>query len=235
MTQRSFEQLRGLDCFDRIKEMLKYNYSHTEVAKYIQETEGEYTHVKQDSLRRVISDFYNQKIPDIEKIKHANPDKIKEYEERLDEEIDVIREYKEMYYHQKSRVENLRSKEVDTGKIRDDTGDEIDRATKIIEKISEHRKDIGLDQRNLGTIRQETLTADLSQKATGVDNNNFIMDPNRRQKVVTFFERLQNADEEAFEEVVEDMAEDVIDAEYDEVEEGVSEESKEIESSEDSS
>jgi hypothetical protein len=85
-------------------------------------------------------------------------------------------------------------------------------------KIAEHRKDIGIDDRNLGEIKQKSITADISKDATGVEDSGFIMDPTKRQKVITFFDRLRNSDDEVFEEVVENMGQDVIEAEFEEVE-----------------
>lgn len=217
MNEGSHHKLKSLECFHRVEEMLKSNVSFTEIARFIQEDAEEYQNAQRDSVRKAVSRYYHDEVPDIDKVKHSNPDKIQEYEERLEEEIDVLQEFREMYFHQKDRVIKLRAQEENMGKTKEETGEEIDRAVDIMNKIAEHRKDIGMDDRHLGEIKKKSLTADISADATGVDNSGFIMDPNKREKVVTFFDRLRNADDDVFEEIVEDMGKEVIEAEYEEI------------------
>lgn len=219
-----FMRLKALDCFEEVLQMMRYGYTRKRIAQYIQEEQGEYDDVTQDSLIRMLNRFtkeefhrYEQSVdktlPPQEKLPAETEEQALERKEKA-EKINVIDEYSSLYRLQKDRIDRAVKRERKSqGLLMKEIGKEIRIAAEILNDLGQYQQDVGILPRqaqkidvNVGPKRPPT-ESDSSAAEKIADN------PSRRGRILEFLKVTSQIEGDSLASLGEDN-DDVIDASY---------------------
>lgn len=220
-----FMRLKALDCFEEVLQMLRYGYTRKRIAQYIQDEQGEYTDVTQDSLIRMLNRFTKQEfhryeksvdktLPSQEELPAEDEEQALERKEKQDK-LNVIDEYSSLYQLQRDRIDRaVRRERKSDGLLMKEIGKEIRIAAEILNDLGQYQQDVGILPRqakqidvNVGPQRQ--LSEPQSSAAEKIADN-----PSRRGRVLEFLKVTNQIEGDSLESIENDEDEDVIDANY---------------------
>jgi hypothetical protein len=186
-----FERIKKLRCHQEVYERLCAGYPCPEVARYIQEEEGEYLDVTRGSLSGMLGDYREAEIVGADLIAPRLPHIVvkaqKEFSDRLEDLRRLERAYEALLY----RFDLSHGEERRNGKVNSD----VDRQAKVlmdyVSKMHDIKMDLGLTgSRDLGTltVSAERL-ADIRDKY-GEGAARAFGDPISRAKVLGLLKRV---------------------------------------------
>lgn len=148
-----FERIKKLRCHQEVYERLCAGYPCPEVARYVQEDEGEYLDVSRRSLTEMLRDYTEREIVGVDLIAPRLPHMVvkaqKEFSDRLEDLRRLERAYEALLY----RFDLSHGEERRNGKVNPD----VDRQAKVlmdyISRMHDIKMDLGLTgSRDLGTL-----------------------------------------------------------------------------------
>jgi hypothetical protein len=191
-----FAKLKALRCFRDAHARLVDGWPLSELARWIQDDQKEYTDIGRDSLIALLHK-YRATVPAVEFAKKHAPnkaviEKIKEAEEGLDE----LAEMQRLYKMQLERVEIDRTIEKNIKKLLPAMGQEIRTAKEILQAYADLKMDLGLVDRNLGTTRTENITATVDFTSGNPAVQKVLENPESRRKLTAIAARFLTAAKE---------------------------------------
>jgi hypothetical protein len=188
---RRFQRLRALRCWDEVQEQLLAGYPVPEVARFIQEEEGEYRDVKRGSLVDMLRQYISEELSLADLIAPRLPNLIvkanKEFGERLEDLRRMERVYEAMLY----RLDLAHGRERRTGEISPDVDRQAKVVIDLIRQMHEIKMDLGLTgSRDLGTLTvSEERLAEIREKY-GEGAAQAFADPVQRAQVLGLLKRV---------------------------------------------
>lgn len=190
---KKFYRLKGLDCFPEVHKLLAHGYHPSKVAAMVQNQYGEYKEIQQASLEKLLRSYYEDCIPSSEKVANQLPKKFDETVRDFEENIEVLKEYGNLFKIQKQRIEMAWESEQQTEQLMKITGREIKVAADLLDKIKKIQDEKGLGVGTIDAMHQEAGMALQVEKISGVSGR-FLMDASARNSVIGFLDALQSAD-----------------------------------------
>jgi hypothetical protein len=187
-----FVKLKACQCFDEADRRLRLGQSFTDIARFIQQDNQEYTETAEAHLVNVLTEYY-ESIPLIEKAMGANSPTQRKLAKQLDSGLDEVAELERVYKIQMERVENLVQQEKNMGiALKDFTGKEIWFAVKILEQSSKLKMDLGIVKRQLGQLDIGSAPAalELGERYGRESVGKVLSDPEARRRVLALAEKL---------------------------------------------
>lgn len=189
------EKLRQMKCFRQVHERICQGWPITEVARWVQEDQEEYTHVTRNALVMALRS-YRQAIPAAEKVGKRLPKDFAEAKQELEDTIDEVRELEELYRLQMDRIKIDYEKEQQISKLFPSMTSEIKEARALLESMIAAKQAVGVysqtpQEHNLnvevGVEIEGRLAEDLN---TASQNVKAVMEnPESRRKVTGVVDR----------------------------------------------
>lgn len=185
-----FERIKKLRCHQEVYERLCAGYPCPEVARYIQEDEGEYTDVGRPSLTEMLRDYANREILLTDLIAPRLPHVVvkahREFNDRMEDLRRLERAYEALLY----RFDLSHGEERRNGKINAD----VDRQAKVlldyISRMHDIKMDLGLTgSRDLGTLTVSAERLAEIREKYGEGAARAFADPVSRAKVLGLIKR----------------------------------------------
>lgn len=181
--------IRQLKCFDEVYQRITDGWPLATIARYIQETKKELVTVARQT---VISQLqaYRATIPPGELVKSRLPKKHAQAVEKIENGLDELAELEKLYRLQMKRVGIDYKHEKNIKKLMPTTGQEIRIAREILNTYAQHKMDLGLSKRHIGSMEVEArLLADVAVRYNP-EVQKVMSDAQSRQKVLSLAERL---------------------------------------------
>ena len=172
-TEDRFDQLKRMVVFDRVEEMILSGWTIREVADFIMQPENasdlERLEVRtKRSIEALLFDW-RASMADTRLIERRLPKIVKESADKIEDTVDEIVEMNELYALQKQRISIDVASEQKIKKLFKTTGNEIQIAMNILQKMMEMKQDIGLLTKNLGVMNiNGVMSHDYSKYDNGV-------------------------------------------------------------------
>lgn len=191
-----FEKVKKLRCHQEVYERLCCGYPCPEVARYIQEDEGEYLDVTRGSLAGILGDYREREIVGADLIAPRLPHVVvkaqKEFSDRLEDLRRLERAYEALLY----RFDLSHGEERRNGKVNPD----VDRQAKVlmdyISRMHDVKMDLGLTgSRDLGTLTVSAERLAEIKDRYGEGAARAFGDPVSRAKVLGLLRRVMKISE----------------------------------------
>ena len=201
--ETKFSRIRKLNCFEGVKERLLAGWPPSEVARYVQEDNEEYTDVKRETLSRVLKEFRSSIAP-VEAIEAIPPPDIVQqrtgpYLQQLVNKvrtgIDELSELENLYRIQMDRIGMGLNGETSgsTPKLTTTMTQEIRVAKELLESSARLKMDLGVKKRHLGALEVESdFIGDVDAKFGNKAVQKVLSDPKSRSKVVHLAEKIMS-------------------------------------------
>lgn len=151
---RKFYVLRDLSFYPEVYERIAMGWPLAKLCTFIQEERGELNHIKRGALLSLLRDFRTA-LPDSVKVQHVAPTTHLEAVARVVEGLDVLEEAERLYRLQMERIDIALKVETDAEMLDPNTHKEIKEARALLEMYHNTQADLGLVNRNLGSIHVE--------------------------------------------------------------------------------
>lgn len=190
---KKFAKLKAMQCYPDVLEMLRAGYNYGQIAEFIHVQADEYTDIKRRSLEKILSDFYRDEIPDIEKVVKAKPEAVSDAIDNITHQVDVLNELGKLYHLQMERIQLNYTREKQVGMVFKTTGREVKIASEILQQIGEFQQDYGMKPRQLGILGLEAkATVNVEEKLKLPSG--FISNPRKRERMIQFIRRVESMD-----------------------------------------
>lgn len=186
-----FARIKGLRCHTEVVERLVAGYPCPDVARYIQEEEGEYLDVGRKSLSEMLRRYVNEEVSEADLISPRLPHLIvkasKEFGDRLEDLRRLERTYEVALY----RLDLAHGRERRTGDI--DAG--VDKQMKVlidlVAQMHAIKMDLGLTgSRDLGTLTVSAERLEEIRTRYGEGAARAFADPVQRAQVLGLLKRV---------------------------------------------
>lgn len=186
-----FARIKALRCYTEVVERLVAGFPCPDVARYIQEEEGEYTDVKRSSLCEHLRDYVNSEVASTDLIAPRLPHLVikaaKEFGERLEDLRRLERTYEVALY----RIDLAHGMERRTGTIDPDVDRHIKGMVDLISQMHAIKMDLGLTgSRDLGTLTVSAERLREIQERYGDGAARAFADPVQRAQVLGLLKRV---------------------------------------------
>ena len=160
-----YKTIRRLDCYEGIYERLCLNYKLTAVADWVQQEQGEATHIKRESLVKMLAGL-RQQIPDADLL-GARPLSVDHTRavERMKEGLNVLEELEKLYRIQTARIAIDVKNEQNINKLMKGLTGEMKEARELLQAYHQVQADLGLIEKHLGKLQVENTTTNVSLSA----------------------------------------------------------------------
>jgi hypothetical protein len=154
------------------------------LADYIQEECDEYTEVSKEGLVSVLR-RYRDTIPPAQLIQKRIPSKFESAQEKIDEGLDELQELWNLYQIQMERLGIEFENERTIKKLFPSMTQEIRTTREILSTIAELKMDLGLNNRQLGTVDVDAhITAHVADKFSNPRVARVLASPEKRRKLL---------------------------------------------------
>lgn len=186
-----FARIKGLRCHTEVVERLVAGYPCPDVARYIQEEEGEYLDVDRKSLSRMLLRYVSEEVSEADLISPRLPHLIikasKEFGDRMEDLRRLERTYEVALY----RLDLAHGRERRTGEI--DAG--VDKQMKVlidlVAQMHAIKMDLGLTgSRDLGTLTVSAERLTEIRERYGENAARAFADPVQRAQVLGLLKRV---------------------------------------------
>jgi hypothetical protein len=193
-----YSKLKKMRCHREVYERLCAGYPFPEVARFIQEDEGEYLDVGRRSLIEILRDYAEREIVGVDLIAPRLPHLIvkaqKEFSDRLEDLRRLERAYEALLY----RFDLSHGEERRNGKVNPD----VDRQAKVlmdyVSKMHDIKMDLGLTgSRDLGTLTVSAERLAEIRDKYGEGAARAFGDPVSRAKVLGLLKRVMRISEDS--------------------------------------
>jgi len=187
----SFVRVKRLRCFVEVRERLVAGYPVADVARYIQEEEGEYIDVKRSSLCDVLGKWAQAELYPADLIAPRLPHLLikatKEFGDRLEDLRRLERAYEVALY----RIDLVHGQERRTGVIDASVDRQLKGVVDLVSRMHEIKMDLGLTgSRDLGTLTvSEARLAEIRERY-GDGAARAFADPVQRAQVLGLLKRV---------------------------------------------
>lgn len=192
-TTDKHQKLRGLKCFDQVYARICDGWPLTELARYIQEDQKEYTEISRQGLVSTLTDFRSS-LPPGELIKKRMPMAFVEAHKEVNEAVDEVKELEELYRIQLKRIHIDHALENKIGKLLQSMTPEIREARQLLETMANLKMEMGLHDRapqkhEVNVEVDEVLESDLGQHFGNASVKKVLNSPESRHRVMGTVER----------------------------------------------
>lgn len=189
---RKFSKLRSLPCFPEVYKLLCDGYPFTQVASFIQNEHGEYGSIQQRSLATLLQSFYEDGIPDDQKV--SFPEAVEVKKRVRTDDFNPIEEMKALYFTQLARVQIGTATEEGKQILMDGLGREIKTASDILLRLSNmiDLERLGNGMESSAELERGARLSIDAEDATGIEAE-FLQDPVKRQQLLELVQALHNA------------------------------------------
>lgn len=186
-----YERIKGLGCFEEVYERLCAGYPTPDVARYIQDEEGEYRDVGRRSLAEMLRRYADEEIVGADLIAPRLPHLVvkaqKEFNDRLEDLRRLERAYEALLY----RFDLAHGEERRGGGVNPD----VDRQAKVlidlVAKMHDIKMDLGLTgSRDLGTLTVSAERLAEIKERYGEGAARAFADPVQRAQVLGLLKRV---------------------------------------------
>jgi hypothetical protein len=182
-----------LKCFDQVYARICDGWPLTELARYIQEDQKEYTEISRQGLVSTLTDFRSS-LPPGELIKKRMPMAFVEAHKEVNEAVDEVKELEELYRIQLKRIHIDHALENKIGKLLQSMTPEIREARQLLETMANLKMEMGLHDRapqkhEVNVEVDEVLESDLGQHFGNASVKKVLNSPESRHRVMGTVER----------------------------------------------
>lgn len=186
-----FVRIKRLRCFVEVQERLVAGFPAADVARYIQEEEGEYLDVKRSSLCDMLRQYAAAELYPADLIAPRLPHLVikatKEFGERLEDLRRLERTYEVLLY----RMDLAHGMERRTGEINPDVDRQAKGLVDLIAKMHDIKMDLGLTgSRDLGTLTVSAERLEEIRTRYGEGAARAFSDPVQRAQVLGLLKRV---------------------------------------------
>lgn len=186
-----FQRIRGLRCHDEVVERLVAGYPIPEVARYVQEEEGEYTDIRRDSLCDELQRYRAQAICPADLIAPRLPHVVIKANKEFSERLEDLRRLERMYELAIYRIDLAHGQERRTGVINPDVDRHMKGMVDLIRQMHEIKMDLGLTgSRDLGTLTVSPERLAEIRERYGENAAAAFADPVQRAQVLGLLKRV---------------------------------------------
>ena len=186
-----WKRIRGLRCHQEVYERLCAGYPAGDVARYVQDEQGEMLDVKRVSLLNMLSRYRDQDIAPVDKVSPLFPAMAVRATQKFNNRMEELERLEVVYEALLYRFNLAHAEERRAGKV----GPDVDRQAKmladLIAKMHEIKMDLGLTgSRDLGTL---TVSAERMQEIKdryGEGAARAFADPVQRAQVLGLIKRV---------------------------------------------
>ena len=176
--------LKECRCFEEVERRLRLGWTSPALCKFIQEEEGELTHLSGKYVCKMI-DEYRKEIPPAELVLSSqNTRAVAAANRRIANGLNELEELENLYNKQKSRIEIEMSNEKKINKLLPQTGREIFYAMKILKQSADLKMDLGIAKRQLGEVSVTGQSAVQISERYNDGVGKVMSDPDSRRKVL---------------------------------------------------
>lgn len=181
----AFTRLKQLRCFEAVHEKIINGYPIVEIAKFIQQNQGEYLDVGQQSLMDTLT-RYRTIVPPLEMIRREEmPISVARKLDQAEANLDEIAEMRKLYDIQVSRIEMDNKLEKQINKALNTLGNEIRIAKELLESSAKLKQETGVMRKELGTISIDGhMTHSAAPQKPNTAVQNILDNPQSRNKIL---------------------------------------------------
>jgi hypothetical protein len=186
-----FQRLRGLRCYDEVVERLTAGYPIPDIARYVQEEEGEYTDIKRVSLCNELCEYRNREICPADLIAPRLPHVVIKANKEFGERLEDLRRLERLYELGLYRIDLAHGRERRTGEIDPDVDRHMKGLIDLIHQMHEIKMDLGLTgSRDLGTLTVSPERLQEIRERYGENAAAAFADPVQRAQVLGLLKRV---------------------------------------------
>jgi hypothetical protein len=189
-TQSSaFARLKKLPIYQDILHKIKMGYQFAVIARWIHK-QGYCEDVSFEALKQQIAKC-RDRMPPAELISVRMPRSFMMAEEQLKAGLDELSEMVKLYKLQLERIGIDYEKEKMIGKLFGGTGGEVKIALDILSTMAKLKQDLGLTEKNLGTLNVDTRVLAMTEERYGrASIQNTLSNPKSRQKILSIMTQI---------------------------------------------
>jgi len=186
-----FARVKALRCYTEVVERLVAGYPCPDVARYIQEEEGEYTDVGRRSLTETLRDYVNAEVASTDLIAPRLPHLVikaaKEFGDRMEDLRRLERTYEVALY----RLDLAHGRERRTGDIDPGVDKQMKVLIDLVAQMHAIKMDLGLTgSRDLGTLTVSAERLEEIRTRYGEGGARAFVDPVQRAQVLGLLKRV---------------------------------------------
>jgi len=186
---KRFARLRGLRCFGTVEKMLSDGYQPAQVADYIQDDCGEYSDIGRESLAKLLGQYRKDVLMSRgESAAIHAPNAYLQAARDMTEGVKIEKELEALYRTQKARIDHFAEIEEQSGVPFKAMSREVDTARLLLDEIHRVRLDLGVDERQIGTLTIKAEAIAACEDRYGERIASVMRDPEKRRRVLTMLE-----------------------------------------------
>ena len=189
--EKGIEALRKCGCFPEVDKRLRTGSSTPEIASMIQDEYGELTHLSHKYVQQLIK-AHRSSLPPTELALTTSDSRVaKTARKKLAEGLNELEEMEKLFKIQIERINIDFGNERKIKKLFPTTGREVYVAVKILKQSADLKSDLGIYQKQLGTVEITGKAAIAIADRTGNDSiGGIVRDADSRRKVLSMVTRL---------------------------------------------
>jgi hypothetical protein len=184
-------KIRDLRCYQEVYERICSGYPIPEVARFVQEEEGEYTDVTRASLCELLRRFANDIVP-VDLIAPRLPHMVVKATKEFGDRLEDLRRLEMWYQVALYRLDLAHGEERRTGKINPKVDKQLRLVVDLIVKMHDTKLDLGLTgTRELGSLTVSAERLDEIRTRYGDGAARAFADPVQRAQVLGLLKRVK--------------------------------------------
>ena len=185
----TFAKLRALKCFEEVHQHILDGWSPNEVAKFIQEEQGEYLESSRANLIWAVKQ-YRSSIPPGELVERRMPAAFNSAAKKLEKGVDEVKELEWLSMFQKRRLKIDANTEKKINKLLPSMTQEVRAHVEVLRTLASVKMDLGVNKRHLGSLEVDaTLLADVTARYGTSSVARVLQSSESRQKVMGVAEK----------------------------------------------
>lgn len=178
-----FQNLRQLKCFREVHDRIIRGWPISEVARFIQDDQQEYSNVTRNSLVTILHE-YRKSIPPADLLRSTVPGAVMNAVKQVEEGVDEIESLEKLFRLQMERIGIDHTIEKNAKKLFPSMTQEIKAAKEILGELAQLKMDLGLANRHLGKLDVETTATQVSLRYGNENVAKVLADPESRQRLL---------------------------------------------------
>jgi len=178
-----FQNLRRIKCFKEVHERIIRGWPVSEVARYIQDDQGEYGTITRASLVTILHEYRNS-IPPGDLVRNTVPGTVSKAAEQIRQSVDEIEALEELFRLQLQRIEIDHTIEKNAKKLFPSMTQEIKAAKDILGELAQLKMDLGMHDRHLGKLDVESTATEVSLRYGNENVAKVLANPQSRQRLL---------------------------------------------------
>ena len=188
----AFKRIKKLRCFQEVYERVCAGYPIPDVARYIQEEQGEYLDVTRPSLCEMIRDWAAREIVPVDLIAARLPHMVVKATKEFGERLEDLRRLEVSYQVALYRLDLAHGEERRTGRINPQVDKHLKSVVEIVRQMHDIKMDLGLTgSRDLGTLTVSAERLEEIRTRYGDGAARAFADPVQRAQVLGLLKRVK--------------------------------------------